>query len=395
MKRLLLPPDPAPVEAEIINFFAENNFERSRRFSAGTYDPGNIRKFLESLGNPQYAYKTLHIAGTAGKGSVTTYLARGLATMGFKTAAYLSPHFLSLRERFMVGDTPISADELSGYWNLLKGKPGIHDLSFFDALTALGFLYFAEKKCDWAVIETGLGGRRDSTNNLRAEAVVLTRIGLDHQNILGNSLEEIAREKAGIIHESARVFSVPQEAAAEKIIGDTCNEKNARLSLLAETGLDYPEKNRNYTYQVLADLTRPGAEMTAAIRAACGTPIFGRWTQLQDKPRIIFDGGHNPPAMAEVAALVNRQPEAECNIFLNAMRERSLESFHHILNAHCRKKLNFFLFRVSEDTYHTEASFMPAADRAQLRDHLRDDKILHVFTGSMGLYKHLREQLGL
>lgn len=395
MNRLRLPPDPAPVENEIINFFAQNNFERSRRFSAGAYDPANIRRFLESLGNPQYKYKTLHVAGTAGKGSVTTYLARGLSAMGYKTGAYLSPHFLSLRERFVIGESEIIPDELSQYWHFLKSRPGIHELSFFDAITALAFVYFAERNCDWAVIETGLGGRRDSTNNLRAAAAVLTRIGLDHQGILGNTIEEIAREKAGIIHESGHAFCVPQDIAATKVIADICAEKNATLTLLRDQGDDYTEKNRSYAYQILQSLFQPSAESAPVILASFAAPIFGRWTELSNKPRVIFDGGHNPPAMEEIASLVNRQPEAECNFFLNTMRERSLKEFYEILSARCLKRVNFFLFPVADSNYHSEAPFMTGISDRKIREYLQDENSLHVFTGSMGLYKYLRERFAL
>lgn len=392
---LFSPPDPAPVESEIIDFFAQNNFERSRRFSANAYDPGKLRKFLENLGNPQYNYRTLHIAGTAGKGSVTTYLARSLAAIGYKTAAYLSPHFLSLAERFLVDDSPITPGALAAYWEILKSKPGIRELSFFDALTALAFLCFADQNCQWAVIETGLGGRRDSTNNLRAEAAILTRIGLDHQGILGNTIEEIAMEKAGIIHASMRVFTVPQDAAAAKVIIDVSAEKRAELTLLAEYGNDYTEKNRNFARQVMAGLFQLAADDESAIATACTAPIFGRWTELRKEPRIIFDGGHNPPAMEEIAALVNRQPESECNIFLNTMRERSLEGFYEILRARCEKKVNFFLFPVADSNYYTETEFMDTASDQQTREILAAKSGLTIFTGSMGLYKYLRERFGL
>lgn len=391
-----LPPDAAPVEAEILKFFADRNFERSRRFSGNAYNPALVRNLLAAAGNPQHRYRTLHVAGTVGKGSVATMLARGLSAMGFRTGSYLSPHFVSLTERFVIDDEPISPAALECAWQKLRAKGGLETLSFFDAMTALGFSYFAEAGCDFAVIETGLGGRLDSTNNLRAEAAVLTTIGMDHMNILGSTLAAIAGEKAGIIHPGQKVYSLPQESEALQVIEMRCREVGADLKVIKPNGEDFAARNRDFVAQLLQLHFRPDEQLMARCRRALEQPVFGRWSMLTPQPHVVFDGAHNAAGIAALCELVNRQPESECNIFLNTMRERDLCAFGQMLRQNIRQRVNLYLFPMPGEPYY-EAAPQPlaAASDAAIRRLLAEPQKLHLFTGSMGLYAELRRRFAL
>jgi dihydrofolate synthase/folylpolyglutamate synthase len=392
------PPEAAPIEKEIFDFFADRNFERSRRFAPAAYDPQLVRDFLRGIGNPQLYYKSIHIAGTVGKGSVTTYLARALTALGFKTGAYLSPHFTSLSERFTIAGLPIAADTLATLWHELKTQPKIATLSFFDAMTALGFLFFERSRCDWAVIEVGLGGRLDSTNNLAAEIAVITRIALDHRTILGNTTAEIAGEKAGIIHKGQRVYTPPQEAEVFAVLQHTAKEAGAELISLEPQGDTFVEQNRDFAAQIVADAFHPTGEALTRAEQALAEPLFGRWTCLSNHPRIIFDGGHNTAAMAALCPIVNRQPEGECNIFLNTMMERDLAEFARMLRSGIQKKISLFLFSMDNPLYHgepPEGSGIEKVNDAQIRERIQAPDTLQLFTGSMSIYAELRTRFGL
>jgi dihydrofolate synthase/folylpolyglutamate synthase len=158
-----------------------------------------IRKLLKLLGNPHKKFKTIHIAGTNGKGSTSAILSTILSEHGLKTGLYTSPHLFHLNERFKVNQKDISEEELTYCLEVIKKIVGDQEVTYFEITTALAFFYFAEKEVDIAVIECGLGGRLDATNVVLPEACIITNIGFDHTKYLGNTLESIAKEKAGII----------------------------------------------------------------------------------------------------------------------------------------------------------------------------------------------------
>ncbi len=165
----------------------------------------NISRLCEFLGDPQHQFKSVHIAGTNGKGSTSHMLAAIMQTAGYKTGLYTSPHLKDFRERFRVNGAMIPKEFVIGFTERIK--PVIEELnpSFFEITVAMAFDFFAKEKVDIAIVEVGLGGRLDSTNIIQPEVSVITNIGWDHMNILGDSLEEIAWEKAGIIKENIPV----------------------------------------------------------------------------------------------------------------------------------------------------------------------------------------------
>lgn len=391
-------PKPAPIEKEILDFFSGRNFERSRRFAPGAYDPAVLRDHLAAKGNPQYRYKTIHIAGTVGKGSATTYLSRGLIALGYKTGTYLSPHFISLKERVLLNDEPISDELLATAWTKLRNDGDAGALSFFDAMTAMAFEIFADQKVDCAVIETGLGGKSDSTNNLQSAFSVITRIGLDHQQILGNTITEIAREKAGIIRNAQRVYTCAQQPEALQVLQETCAARQSELVIIDSEGEDFTERNRQFAQQILQREFSSGDDHDARLRQVLAQPVFGRFSVVRTHPRIVFDSGHNTVAMRALVEIVNRQPESRCNIFLNTMVERDLAQFCSVLAAGLGAKARLFLFPMGVAGYFTAENRpqnLAAPTDDEIRALLEADEALHIFTGSMAVYGELRARFGL
>ena len=171
----------------------------------------NMILFNQKLGDPASAITTIHVTGTNGKGSVVYKIAKALEASGYKTGMYVSPHISSFRERITINGEMISEEDVVRNLQMINAiEPTLPtSLSFFECVTGMAFNYFKEKKVDVAVIEVGLGGRLDSTNIINPELSVITSIGLDHQGILGNTITDIAREKAGIIKDGKPVVVGP------------------------------------------------------------------------------------------------------------------------------------------------------------------------------------------
>jgi len=209
---------------------------------AAPYDPrkwklDRVERLLAAVGNPQDSLKSIHIAGTKGKGSTAAMIDSVLRESGFRVGLYTSPHLISFRERIRIDGEMISEDQVRDLMTRLK--PHIDELasqsdrfghiSFFDIYTALGLLFFALEKVDFAVLEVGLGGRLDATNVVNPLVSVITQISYDHMMSLGDTIEEIAAEKAGIIKDNGLVITSPQMKEVLEVIRNTCAEKNAKL----------------------------------------------------------------------------------------------------------------------------------------------------------------------
>src|SRR6266536_3224918 len=194
----------------------------------------NIRRLCEFLGNPYTKFKSIHIAGTNGKGSVSHMLAAILQTAGYKTGLYTSPHLKDFRERIRINGEMVEENFIVAFTE--KIKPLIEEIepSFFEITVAMAFEYFAENKVEIAVLETGLGGRFDSKNIITPELSVITNIGQDHINILGDGLDKIAYEKAGIIKENVPVIVGEISAETEKIFTLVAKEKNSLITIASE-----------------------------------------------------------------------------------------------------------------------------------------------------------------
>ncbi|GAA0123706.1 MAG: bifunctional folylpolyglutamate synthase/dihydrofolate synthase [Clostridium argentinense] len=199
------------------------------------YGLERTEKILELLGNPHKHIKTIHVAGTNGKGSTTAMLTSILMESGYKVGSYISPYIEEFEERMQINRNNIPKEELAEViTEVSKAVSKVVDLGYvnpteFEIITCAGFLYFYKKNVDYAIIEVGLGGRLDSTNVITPILSIISSISLDHTQILGDTLDKIAYEKAGIIKENVPVILFPQEEAAEKVIEKTCRERNAKL----------------------------------------------------------------------------------------------------------------------------------------------------------------------
>jgi len=200
------------------------------------FDLSRVRRLLHSLGNPESSFRSVHIAGTKGKGSSSAMLASILRAAGYRTALYTSPHLHTFRERIQVdGDCIPEADFARLAEQLKPLAEQDPELTTFEVATALAFAHFAERGAEVAVIEVGLGGRLDATNVITPLVSVITTIGHDHMHILGNTLAEIAAEKAGIIKPGVPVISAPQETSALAVIQSMATEKEAPLHVASQS----------------------------------------------------------------------------------------------------------------------------------------------------------------
>lgn len=289
-----------------------------------------IRALLSELGNPESSLRVIHVAGSNGKGSTCAFMASFLQHCGYKTGLYTSPHLCDIRERFRVNGTWISKNDFSRHSHRVleacrrvQKKIG-HLPTHFEALTAMAFCWFKEKKVDWTVLEVGLGGRLDATNVIHSPAVsLIAPIGLEHQNILGKTIEKIAWEKAGILKEGCLAATLQHHPSAAQVIDRTAREKG---SLLWMEGRDFnyrkmpdgfywegPGLNRHFKmarfpeYQTMnASLAVAGIQClrTYGVHGSdqtvqesfWGTRWPGRLEEISRKPLIVLDGAHNPEA---------------------------------------------------------------------------------------------------
>lgn len=284
-----------------------------------------VRRLMDRAGAPDRALKFIHVAGTNGKGSVCAFLNRGLQSMGFKVGMFTSPHLIHFGERIQINGARLSPEGTIKWTNKIREiieAPDFEDEppTFFEAVTVMAALCFQEAKCDWVVWETGLGGRLDSTNIVQPHAVILTHIDMDHQAWLGNTIQDIAKEKAGIIKPGVPVFMTPTQPAASEVARQRAMELSCRFELvdpapfehsLAESGKSmklpgaHQIRNAALAWRVLEALrTDPawveessmqqiGSSQLAGLLAETEWP--GRCQLIHGKEGRIFllDGAHN------------------------------------------------------------------------------------------------------
>ena len=268
-------------------------------------DIGNIIYACEKLNNPQNKIKTIHIAGTNGKGSTTNMIASILIESGYKTGTYTSPHLKDFRERICINGTKIEEKKVIDF--IKKNKVWFNDInmSFFEMTVAMAFNYFYEEKVDLAVIETGLGGRLDSTNIINPEISIITNVSLDHTNLLGNNIHSIASEKAGIIKKNTPIIIGRKQTEIEHIFKNISDKKKAPLIFAEKTKFtsdlkgDYQKENINTTIEAIKQLQKKGWNITrqniiTGLNNVKKNLYFkGRWEILQSDPLIIVETAHN------------------------------------------------------------------------------------------------------
>ena len=366
------------------------------RIGAAAYkkDLHNTIELCEALGNPHHKFKTIHVAGTNGKGSTCHMLAAILQQAGLKTGLYTSPHIKQFGERIKINGEMIREDFVIDFVARTKDLTAVIEPSFFELTVAMAFEYFAESKVDIAIIETGLGGRLDSTNIIQPILSVITNIGFDHMNLLGNSIQEIAWQKAGIIKrntpvvigeilpESYPVFvkeanekEAPLLLAASAYIVEYleptgnllfCNVKEMRTNTVEKLRLDlngiYQAKNvctvlcaiqalRNQGFTIPENVLHNALENVKTL-----TGISGRWDIVGQKPMLVLDVAHNRDGIQQVLAqLQTGHQHEDIHFVLGFVKDKDVEQ---VLN----------LFPKAASYYFTNAHIPRALPHLELKN---------------------------
>ena len=297
--------------------------------------PAGFKRLMHRLGNPQNSYRIIHVAGTNGKGSVCHMCSIILQAAGYKTGLFISPHLQSITERIQLNGRKISCAAFTRACEKVLAAEK-EKLNFFEILTAAAFLYFAEKRVDWVVLETGLGGRKDPTNNCMPAACAITSVGLDHCQILGNTLAEIADEKAGIIKRGVPIFCPVLAPEALHKIRAVSGSRQASLHVVR---LGHPFRLEKVNWKKHQMILQKGQERwrlgvlgEKQIQNAClvyqlcrrigiseqaikqgleSVQIPGRFeVKYRQGKIVILDGAHNPQAIENLVKFLQKSPWA-------------------------------------------------------------------------------------
>lgn len=325
-------------------------------------DLHNTIAFCSALNNPQNEYKTIHIGGTNGKGSTSHMLAAILQKAGYKTGLYTSPHLKDFRERIRINGKMVSKKFVANF--VKQQQPLIEKIepSFFEVTVAMAFSYFAEENVDVAIIEVGLGGRLDSTNIIHPDLSIITNISLDHTNMLGNTLAEIASEKAGIIKQNTPVIIGEHHPETDPVFIKKAKEQNAVLTFAEDELLiasastksnllqlniqgikdhsatdlsldltgNYQRKNIITVLQSIRTLKTIGYKIED--KAICEalksvkklTGLQGRWQTLSKNPLVICDTGHNKAGITEVVQNIQQTPHEQLHMVIGMVKDKDI-----------------------------------------------------------------------
>lgn len=340
-------------------------------------DLHNTIAICEFLGNPQNKFKTIHIAGTNGKGSTSHMLASILQEAGYKTGLYTSPHLYDFRERIKVNGEMCSCEFVTSFTNKMKGFIEQVSPSFFEITVGMAFEYFANEKCDIAIIETGLGGRLDSTNVISPELSIITNIGMDHMSLLGNTLTEIANEKAGIIKAETPIIISEVIAETKNVFEQKAASVNAPIyfaedfiqfnsfqnnwetaffefnqplihledaplfskSFTVECDLPakYQYKNLKGVLVAVQLLSSMGWKLTASkiskalLHVKKNTGLMGRWECIHTNPRIILDVAHNEHGVKALLEQLESLQFVQLHIVTGMVKDKDVDAVLNLL----------------------------------------------------------------
>lgn len=302
-------------------------------------DLNNTIELCNLLENPQRKFKSIHIAGTNGKGSTSHMLASILHEAGYKVGLYTSPHLKDFRERIKVNGEMISQKYVINFVETHKVEFEKINLSFFEWTVGLAFDYFVSSQVDIAIIETGLGGRLDSTNVILPELSIITNIGLDHTQFLGDTYKQIASEKAGIIKQNVPVVIGETQEEVKSVFLDKANELHCKISFadkeiadLLESDLKgkYQAKNIKTSLQAVKVLQQLGwaisqiAVEKGLTQVVKNTGLLGRWQQLGESPKIICDTGHNEAGIEYIVKQLEEEEYKKLYIVFGVVNDKSL-----------------------------------------------------------------------
>jgi len=309
-------------------------------------DLSNTILLAKHLNFPEKHFKSIHVAGTNGKGSTSHMIASVLQEAGYKVGLYTSPHLKDFRERIKINGKEVSKQFVTGFIKRNKGFFEQNSLSFFEMTVGMAFEYFKKQKVDIAVIEVGMGGRLDSTNIITPEVSVITNIGLDHTQFLGNTLEAIAFEKGGIIKpnvpvvigetqkETTTVFKELAEKNKSKIIfADQQKTENYKSDLVG----NYQSKNIVTVLQAIKELQNKGFNISqqnikeGLLNVVKNTGLMGRWQIVQLNPKVVCDTGHNKDGLTYVMKRLSNEQFESLHIVFGVVNDKDLNSIIDLL----------------------------------------------------------------
>ena len=309
--------------------------------SAYKKDLFNTLKLADYLNNPHLKFKSIHVAGTNGKGSTSHMLASVLQEAGYKVGLYTSPHLKDFRERIKINGKEISKQFVIGFIKRNKTFFDSNSLSFFEMTVGMAFDYFAFKNVDIAIIEVGLGGRLDSTNIITPEISVITNIGLEHTQFLGDTLELIAVEKGGIIKPNVPVVIGETQKETKPVFVEIARKNNAKIvfadahiknTIECDLKGNYQKNNIKTALQTIKELKELGYKITEE-NVSLGfknviknTGLKGRWQVLQADPKIICDTAHNKEGLTLALNQIKQEKFDKLHVVLGFVKEKDIES---------------------------------------------------------------------
>ncbi len=338
--------------------FVDYSLKHSSELAKADFNLDRMRALMAELGNPQDHYPTIHVAGTKGKGSVCALIASGLQAAGLRVGLYTSPHLLDYNERIRIDGEPVPHRDLVELVETIKPAVArIPKLTTFEITTALAFLHFARQHVDAAVIEVGLGGRLDATNVLLPKVSVITSLSYDHMAVLGNTLAQIAREKAGIIKPGVPVISAPQKDEALQVLVEVANARKAPFTLIGRDvtfrplnhsldGQSLKVSDGENTFTFTLPLLGAHQVQNAAVAAAALWTLRGQRIGIPDSaiqqgfaqvkwparfevvrrdPPVIFDSAHNQDSFARLRqALDDYFPGRQVYLIFGASEDKNI-----------------------------------------------------------------------
>jgi dihydrofolate synthase/folylpolyglutamate synthase len=377
-------------------------YPQYQKIGASAYKPGlqQITRLCEIMGNPQDELRYIHVAGTNGKGSTCNMLSSVLTEAGFQVGLFTSPHLIDFRERIRINGRMISEEQVIEFVVKYKASFEAVNASFFEWSTALAFYHFHQAKVDWVVLETGLGGRLDSTNIITPVVSVITPIGRDHMQFLGDTIEEIAKEKAGIIKSKVPCVVAFGNEKIKEVFIQTANENKAQLFIVdqlpeincSSLAGDFQRINIATVYTVLDVLKKQGVHIhDTAVTSGLkniqkNTGFRGRWELLRTEPDCIADIGHNYEGVCQIVHQLQmiRTKYENIHIVWGMVRDKEVERIVQILpyEAHyylsspkikralSSQELSVFFEKSHTYTLHSSCSeaFMQALENAGRND---------------------------
>ena len=306
-------------------------------------------EFLDAhYGHPHRTYATIHVAGTNGKGSTSHLIASVLQCAGYKVGLYTSPHLRDFRERIRVNGVYISETDVVSFVEQAKDMIAELNPSFFEITTAMAFQYFEKSEVDVAVIEVGLGGRLDCTNIINPELSIITNISIDHTDILGNDILDIAKEKGGVIKRNTPIVIGETDATTSPLFTEIAKEKQAPIFFADQLQKDkpvppcsmkgvYQQKNTATALTALQILQRLGWRITGTdiaegfLAVERLTGIKGRWQQLSTSPRVICDTGHNEAGIRYIVSQLQNEKYNQLHIVIGMVSDKKIDKMLSLL----------------------------------------------------------------